>query len=181
MWDDDGWQITINQTTCRDSEFDQYGDSANTGHVIVYENQLSKYGSVQDRLRDWRSDVLEKIKHLSCIQIAMLDIDGFRMDKALQSTVDALAEFSDYQRQCARRYGKDNFYIIGEVVGTAAQSSVYTGRGKQPNHYTNNATAAAMSTNTTDPDNYIRDFGQSALDGTAFSYIVYGGMTRFLG
>ncbi|KAI3390844.1 hypothetical protein diail_8547 [Diaporthe ilicicola] len=181
MWDDNGWQITINQTTCRDSEFDQYGDSANTGHVIVYENQLDKYGSVQDRLRDWRSDVLEKIKHLSCIQIAMLDIDGFRMDKALQSTVDSLAEFADYQRQCAKRYGKDNFYIIGEVVGTAAQSSVYTGRGKQPNHYTTNTTAAALSTNTTDPDKYIRDFGLSALDGAAFSYIIYGGMTRFLG
>jgi alpha-1,3-glucan synthase len=47
----------------------------------------------------------------------MFDVDGFRIDKALQVTVDALAEFSEYQRDCARRHGKDNFLMVGEVVG----------------------------------------------------------------
>lgn len=181
MWDDNGWPLTLNQTTCRDSEFDQYGDSSNTGSVVVYENELSKYGSVQDRLRDWRSDVLAKIKHFSCMQIAMLDIDGFRMDKAIQTTIDSMAEFASYQRQCARKYGKENFYIIGEIVGSDAQAAIYVGRGKQPDMYFDNYTVAAMATNTTDPDNYVRNASHSALDGAGFQYIIYGAMTRFLG
>ena len=39
----------------------------------------------------------------------MLDIDGFRMDKGQQITVDAQGEFSDHMRQCASAHGKDNF------------------------------------------------------------------------
>ncbi|KUI66955.1 Cell wall alpha-1,3-glucan synthase mok13 [Cytospora mali] len=181
MWTDDGWPLTVNQTACRDSEFDQYGDSSNTGNVLVYENELSKYGSVQDRLRDWRSDVLDKIKHFSCMQIAMLDIDGFRMDKAIQTTIDSMASFADYQRQCARQYGKENFYIVGEVVATDAQAAIYIGRGKQPDMYFGNATEAAMASNTTDSSSYIRNASLSALDGAGFQYIIYGAMTRFLG
>lgn len=181
VWDDDGWQYKINQTTCRDSEFDLYGDSSNTGTLPAYQNQLSKYGSVQDRLRDWRSDVLDKIKHFSCIQIAMLDIDGFRMDKAVQTTVDAMAEFADYQRQCARKYGKENFYIMGEVVASEGQAAIYIGRGKQPDMYLNNFTEAALVSNKTLTDKYIRKYGLSALDGSSFQYIIYGILSRFLG
>lgn len=99
MWDSTGSQLAVSQTTCRDSEFDSYGDLANIGDVPVYEDQLAKYGSVQDRLREWRTDVRDKIKLFSCIQIAMLDIDGFRMDKALQTTVDAMADFAEHQRR----------------------------------------------------------------------------------
>ena len=33
--------------------------------------------------------MLAKIQHFSCMTIASLDIDGFRIDKALQVTVDA--------------------------------------------------------------------------------------------
>lgn len=181
MWNDDGWLYNTTQTTCRDSEFDLYGDSANTGSLPVWENQLAKFGSVQDRLREWRSDVLDKIKHLSCMQIAMLDIDGFRMDKALQITVDALADFADYERTCAKQYGKDNFYIYGEVIGTSQQAAIYIGRGKQPDMYVDNVTVAALATNETDAGGYIRNYGLSALDGSSFQYIIYGPMTRFLG
>lgn len=147
----------------------------------MYQTQLSKYGSVQDRLREWRSDVLAKIKHFSCMQIAMFDIDGFRMDKGLQTSIDAMAEFSAYQRECARRYGKENFYMIGEVVGTDAQAAIYIGRGKQPNQYFANVSEAMMASNQTDDDLYVRDFGLTALDGAGFHYSVYGAMTRFLG
>ncbi|KAI1850190.1 hypothetical protein JX265_013469 [Neoarthrinium moseri] len=174
FWDDYGYPLTsvyANETRCRDSEFSMY----------VYETQLSKYGSVQDRLREWRSDVLAKIKHFSCMQIAMFDLDGFRMDKALQTSVDAMAEFSEYQRQCARRYGKDNFLMIGEVVGTDAQAAIYFGRGKQPNHYLTNFTEAVITSNSTDASEYVRDFGLTALDGAAFQYSIYGALTRFLG
>lgn len=147
----------------------------------VYQTQLSKYGSVQDRLREWRSDVLAKIKHLSCMQIAMFDIDGFRMDKGLQSSIDALAEFSAYQRQCARQYGKENFLMIGEVVGTDAQASIYIGRGKQPDQYWTNFTEAVTATNASDDSAYVREYGLTALDGAGFQYAVYGALTRFLG
>ena len=47
------------------------------------------------------------------MQIAMLDIDGFRMDKGQQITVDAQGEFADHIRRCARNLGKDNFFIPG--------------------------------------------------------------------
>jgi alpha-1,3-glucan synthase len=115
------------------------------------------------------------------MQIAMFDIDGFRMDKGLQSSIDALAEFSAYQRQCARQYGKENFFVIGEVVGTDAQAAIYVGRGKQPNQYFANSTEATTASNETDDDLYVREFGLTALDGAAFQYAVYGALTRFLG
>ena len=44
----------------------------------------------------------------------MLDIDGFRMDKGQQITVDAQGEFADHVRRCAADLGKNNFFIPGE-------------------------------------------------------------------
>ncbi|CAN8104147.1 unnamed protein product [Discula destructiva] len=186
-WDNNGHylaNISSMETECKDSEFSLYGDllgTAATGSVPVWQNQLSKFSGVQDRLREWQPTVLDKIKHFSCMQIASLDFDGFRMDKALQTNSDALGEFSQYQRECAKRYGKENFLIIGEVVGTNAMSSIYFGRGMQAGSYFTNFTEAAMATNTTNITEYTRDFGQSALDGTAFHYSIYGALTRFLG
>jgi alpha-1,3-glucan synthase len=142
---------------------------------------MSKFASVQDRLREWRPDVLEKIKRMSCMQIAMFDIDGFRMDKALQTTVDAMAEFADYQRQCARRHGKENFLVVGEVVGDPNLASVYNGRGKQPDQALTRIEDSVISSKETDAETFIRPFGMSALDGAAFHYDIYGAMTRFLG
>jgi alpha-1,3-glucan synthase len=94
--------------------------------------QISKFASVQDRLREWNPTVREKIQHLSCIQIHMLDIDGFRMDKGQQITVDAQGEFADFIRQCASSVGKKNFFIPGEIVSGNAFGAVYLGRGKEP-------------------------------------------------
>lgn len=54
----------------------------------------------------------------------MLDIDGYRMDKALQTVVDSQAEFSSHIRECARQVGKSNFLIVGEVVGEIPMSYV---------------------------------------------------------
>lgn len=184
FWGDDGYplnNLSSVETECRASEFSLYGDLPSTGSFPVWQNQLAKYGSVQDRLREWRPDVLAKIKRFSCIQIAMLDLDGFRMDKALQISVDSLAEWSQYQRECARQYGKENFLIIGEVVGTDQQAAIYYGRGRQADQYADNFTAAALATNESSVTDYVRDFGLTALDGTAFHYTIYGAMTRFLG
>lgn len=105
------------------------------------------------------------------MQIAMLDIDGFRVDKALQTPVDALAEWATYQRNCARQYGKENFLITGEVVGELKFSSVFFGRGKSPDTYFDNPLQGQNATGET--EGYIRDFGNNALDGTNFHYPTY--------
>jgi alpha-1,3-glucan synthase len=101
---------------CYNSEFDQYGDTEAFGVFPDWQRQLSKFASVQDRLREWEPSVREKIAHFSCMTIKMLDIDGFRIDKATQGTVDALGEFSHAIRECARGVGKENFFIPGEIT-----------------------------------------------------------------
>lgn len=111
---------------------------------------------------------------MSCMQIAMLDIDGFRMDKAVQTTVDAMATFSSYQRECARKLGKDNFLMVGEVVGDPKLAAVYFGRGKDPAQALAVSADAVYTNNATDADSFIRPFGSTALDGAAFQYDVYG-------
>lgn len=136
---------------------------------------------MQDRLREWKPDVLEKINVMSCMQIAMLDIDGFRMDKAVQITIDSQASFSDYQRKCARDLGKDNFIIVGEIVGDPKLAAAYVGRGKQPDQELTHPSDALTTSKSTSADNFIRPFGLSALDAAAFHYDIYGSLTRFLG
>lgn len=184
FYGDDGIEVT-NLTTelvgCRDSDFDQYGEIAAFDDYPEWQRQISKFAFVQDRLREWRPDVLAKIEHFSCITIAMLDIDGYRMDKGLMITVDAQAHWSDAMRTCARRYGKDNFYISGEIVSGNTFGTVYIGRGKSPDNYVTNVTQAVAMTNESDPKYFIRDVGQSAFDGAAFHYTVYRSLNRFLG
>jgi alpha-1,3-glucan synthase len=115
------------------------------------------------------------------MQIAMLDIDGFRMDKAAQTPIDIHAKWSDHQRACAKRYGKENFLIVGEIVSKIPYASLIVGRGKQPDQAFKNMTQAVASLNVKEDDNYLRPFGSTALDGDAFHYPFYGAMTRFLG
>lgn len=188
FWGENGYpvgnDILDQENGCRDSEFDQYGDIKGVGAYPSWQSQLSKFASVQDRLRIWQQDVLDKLNVMSCMQISMLDIDGFRMDKGLQTPVDAQANFANYQRECARAHGKENFLIVGEVVGEIPLAAVYVGRGKQPDMKTENVTAAQLSnaqSSLTNSSAYLRDFGSSALDGAAFHYPTYGAMTRFLG
>lgn len=152
-----------------------------TAEEAPYVQQLSKYGSVQDRLRDWRSDVRAKINHFSCMQIAMLDIDGFRLDKALQMTADGLADFSTFQRRCARRYGKENFLIVGELVGKKPLVALTTGRGKEPEQYWHNTTEAMTASNTSSAQHFVRDNDHTSIDGSSFSYDIYFSLSQFLG
>jgi alpha-1,3-glucan synthase len=151
------------------------------GEVPVWESQLAKFAGVQDRLRTWRDDVLDKVMHFSCMQIAMLDIDGFRMDKAAQTPVDVHAKWSDHQRACAKRFGKENFLIVGEIVGKTPYASLFIGRGKQPDQAFSNLTQAVDAVHIKNDSSYLRPFGSVALDGDAFHYPFYGAMTRFLG
>lgn len=159
----------------------QFGDTEAFGVFPDWQRQLSKFASVQDRLREWVPSVREKIQHFSCITIAMLDIDGFRFDKATQITVDAQAEFGDYVRQCARKYGKNNFYMPGEITGGNTFASIYLGRGRQPDQVPDNITQAVTLTNNSDNKYFLRPLGKQALDGAAFHYSIYRSLTRFLG
>jgi alpha-1,3-glucan synthase len=68
---------------CYDGEFDQYGDTEAFGVYPDYRRQLTKFASVQDRLREWHGPTRKKIENFYCMMIAQLDIDGFRYDKAL--------------------------------------------------------------------------------------------------
>lgn len=58
----------------------------------------------------------------------MLDIDGFRYDKATQVTVDAEGSFSAKMRECARGVNKTNFFIPGEITGGNTFGAVYLGK-----------------------------------------------------
>lgn len=173
--------VTENMVGCRASDFDQYGDVESFGNYPEWQKQLSKFGFVQDRLREWRPSVLDKIKLFSCITIKMLDIDGFRIDKALTVTSDAQADWSEYIRECAKSVGKDNFFIPGEIVAGNTLAAIYLGRGKEPQMAVSTIEQAFASTNGSDEELYIRNETRSALDAAAFHYSVYRSLTRFLG
>ena len=185
FWTEFGEMVGRNVTDllvgCRNSDFDQYGDVASFGVYPEWQKQLSKFGFVQDRLREWRPSVLDKIKLFSCITIKMLDIDGFRIDKALTITSDAQADWSDYIRQCARGVGKTNFFIPGEIVAGNTLGAIYLGRGKEPQMALPTVDQALQATNSTDQQMYIRNATKGALDGAVFHYSVYRSLTRFLG
>ncbi|KAK0729653.1 hypothetical protein B0H67DRAFT_559297 [Lasiosphaeris hirsuta] len=183
FWDEHGDRVGENvtalMTTCLNSDFDQYGDVESFGKYPEWQKQLSKFGFVQDRLREWRPSVLDKIKLFGCITIASLDIDGFRIDKALTITVDAQAEWSEHMRECARSFGKDNFFIPGEIVGGNALGALYFGRGKEPGMAVKTVEESFNATNETSPSLYVRT--KHALDSACFHYSAYRALTRFLG
>lgn len=181
FYDQAGHQINDGNTSqmvgCMDSEFDQFGEVGAFGVYPEWQKQLSKFNGVQDRLREWRPQVLDKINHFSCMVVQGLDIDGFRIDKAMQVTVDSQGNFSSYMRDCASKVGKNNFFIPGEIVNGNQDGAVYIGRGKGPNMSVRNLTQVITSNNTPT----IREFGHSALDAGAFHYTTYRGLMRFLG
>ena len=116
--------------------------------------------------------------------IAQLDVDGFRFDKATQSTVDALGSMNSFMRECAARYGKKNFFLPGEITGGNSFGAVYVGRGRQPDMLPDTITDAmyASSNGSSALDQYsIRPSGQQALDSAAFHYTAYRALVRFLG
>jgi len=185
FWSENGYpvgeEVTSQMKGCYNSEFDQYGDTEAFGVFPDWQRQLSKFASVQDRLREWVPSVVAKIEHFSCLAIKQLDIDGYRLDKATQITVDALGDWSEAMRACARSVGKKNFFIPGEITGGNTFGSVYVGRGKQPDMKPQTLLEAVQSNATNNRTAYIRDEGKNALDSGAFHYSMYRTLTRFLG
>ena len=159
----------------------QYGDFEGLGDFDGWKRSLSKAAGVQDRLREWIPSVREKIEHFSCLAIMMLDIDGYRIDKATQVTVDALGDFSQAMRQCARNVGKENFFITGEISGGNTYGSVFIGRGRQPDMTPTTTLEAVTMSNSSNSSFFIRDEGKNGLDSAAFHYSIYRSLTRLLG
>lgn len=185
FWLETGYPVddetTKEMVGCYDSDFDQYGDTEAFGVFPDWRRQLSKFASVQDRLREWHEPVRLKIENFYCMLIAQLDIDGYRYDKATQSTVDAMGFMNDAMRQCALRHGKDNFFLPGEITGGNVFGSVFIGRGRQPDMLPDNLTAAVTMTNNSDDKYFLRAPEHGGLDAGAFHYTVYRTLTRFLG
>ena len=176
FWYETGWPVGVDvradMNGCYDSDFNQYGDIEAFGNFPDWKRQLSKFASVQDRLREWVPSVREKIQRHWCLMILMLDIDGFRYDKATQSTVDALADMSEYYRECAKSVGKENFFIPGEITGGDDFGAIYIGRGRQPDMRPDTIERALQLTNTSQERFFIREREGNALDAGAFHYSV---------
>ncbi|TDZ36175.1 Cell wall alpha-1,3-glucan synthase ags1 [Colletotrichum spinosum] len=168
---------------CYDGDFDQFGDTEAFGVYPDYRRQLTKFASVQDRLREWIPAINQKLAHFSCIMIQQLDIDGFRYDKALQVTVDAQSDFSKKLRECAADVGKDNFFLPGEITGGNTMGTIYIGRGRHPEQWFKDVNTAFNTTRNSSAgqDIFIRDEGHQALDSAAFHYSFYRFLVIFLG
>ncbi|KAK3321725.1 hypothetical protein B0H66DRAFT_513919 [Apodospora peruviana] len=185
FWYEDGTRIKPEGLKgCYNSDFDQYGDIEAFGVFPDWQRQLSKFASVQDRLREWEPSVIARLNRFSCMTIAMLDIDGYRIDKAVQVTVDAQAAFSTAMRECAARFNKTNFLVVGEITSGNTLGSIYLGRGRERTVAEKMPIEKALSLDPKAPEDskyFIREFGNSALDAGAFHYSIYRFMGRFLG
>lgn len=117
----------------------------------------------------------------------MLDIDGYRFDKATQVTVDAQGEFGDFMRQCADKLGKKNFFMPGEITGGNNMASIYVGRGREPQQYLDSLpkfqknSSEILVLKSTENELFLREDGKQALDAAAFHYSIYRNLVRFLG
>jgi glycosidase len=63
--------------------------------------------------------------------IAVADIDGFRVDTVKHMESSATAIFCNAIREYARRIGKHNFFIFGEIVADDATLQHYLGRNSR--------------------------------------------------
>ncbi|WWD19870.1 hypothetical protein CI109_104338 [Kwoniella shandongensis] len=180
FWLDDGTIYDPGKVGCYASDFDHYGDIEAFGVFPDWQRQLAKFASVQDRLREWRPETAEKLEKFSCLTIQALDVDGIRIDKATQVTVDFMAKWSNATRACARQYGKNNFFIPGEITGGDTFGALYIGRGRTP---TLKPPDFATAINMTQDQNqyFLRDEGMAGLDSAAFHYSIYRSLCRFLG
>ena len=126
FWWENGTELSVqNPRGCLASEFDHYGDLEAFGVHPDWKRQLTKFASVQDRLREWKPEVMDKLRTFSCMVIRALDIDAIRIDKATQVTLDALSTWTSRTRLCANELGTNNFYITGEVTGGNTFGSLY--------------------------------------------------------
>ncbi|MBW0472818.1 hypothetical protein O181_012533 [Austropuccinia psidii MF-1] len=165
---------------CYNGDFDQFGDIEAFGVHPDWQRQLSKFASVQDRLREWDDTVAAKLEHLACMTLRALDPDSIRIDKATQQTVDFVGKWGGAVKTCAKSIGKNNFFIPGEITGGNTFGSLYIGRGRQPKNYANLGFREAFQVQANQSQYFMRPIGENGLDAAAFHYSIYRSLTRFL-
>ena len=92
-----------------------HGDMTGEGNASVYGDFVSTMFDFDTRNHDFQ----DIFSNLHKFWIAYADVDGFRMDAAKHITEDFIAHFNTTIRNYANSIGKHNFYIIGEVAGSA--------------------------------------------------------------
>jgi glycosidase len=78
-----------------------------------------------------RGDVLDALIKCYKYWIALTDIDGFRIDTVKHMESSATAIFCNAIREYARRIGKHNFFLFGEIVADDATLQHYLGRNSR--------------------------------------------------
>lgn len=80
------------------------------------EFRLGDFGNLRD-LKLEKSEVLDAVIRVYQYWIALSDCDGFRIDTVKHVSPEVSAIFCHDIRTFARRLGKDNFLLLGEVTG----------------------------------------------------------------
>ena len=100
--------------------------------------------------------------------IALLDIDGYRIDTVKHMETGAVRTFASAIHEFAQRIGKDNFYLIGEITGDRSfafnkleETGIDAALGIADVQQRLGATAIGQS----NPDNYFNLFRNSILIG----------------
>ncbi len=75
--------------------------------------------------------VLDTLIKIYKYWIACADVDGFRLDTVKHMEDSDVAIFCNAIREYAKRIGKDNFYIFGEIVGDDRTIQRYIGRNSR--------------------------------------------------
>jgi glycosidase len=78
-----------------------------------------------------RPEVLDALIRVYKYWISTADIDGFRVDTVKHMESSATAIFCNAVREYAKRIGKQNFFIFGEIVGDDTTIQDYIGRNSR--------------------------------------------------
>ncbi|MFZ2070346.1 MAG: alpha-amylase family glycosyl hydrolase [Halobacteriota archaeon] len=78
-----------------------------------------------------RPKVLDTLIKVYKYWIAVADVDGYRVDTVKHMESSATALFCNAVREYAKRIGKHNFFIFGEVVGDDLTLQHYIGRNSR--------------------------------------------------
>lgn len=103
------------------------------GHVAKHfelEGPPALFGDFSDRMFDFDTsnrDFRELFVELHKYWIAFADIDGFRLDAAKHTSPDYIMFLSTKFKNYARKLGKKNFFVVGEIVGAPELISSYIG------------------------------------------------------
>lgn len=78
-----------------------------------------------------QANVLDTLIKAHKYWIALTDVDGFRVDTVKHTESSATAIFCNAVREYAKRIGKHDFFIFGEIVGDDLSIQSYIGRNSR--------------------------------------------------